>query len=185
MLTIRLERVTPATLAQHATIPIAFTVTTIFDVDIVDHGLGGCRLTERQVVPYVKDYDALEPPNFADRWDTSNWALLSAMEEELVGGTVVAASTVGLALHEGRNDLAVLPDIRVAPTRRGRGLGSQLFSAAWARDQGCRQLKIETQNINVQACRFYARQGCELRAIHQHAYIDLPDEVQLFWYRDL
>ena len=85
---------------------------------------------------------------------------------------MVAASTPGLALHEGRNDLAVLPDIRVAPARRGRGLGSQLFSAAcgWARDQGLRQLKIETQNINVQACRFYARQDCELRAIHRHGF---------------
>jgi GNAT superfamily N-acetyltransferase len=185
---IELHPVTPETLRQHAAVSIAFTVTSIFDVDIVDHGLGGWRLSERRVAPYVKDYDALEPPNFADRWDTSAWALLAAVEgERRVGGAVVAVRTPGLALHEGRDDLATLLDLRVDPKLWGRGLGSQLFSAAcaWARAHGCRQLKIETQNVNVPACRFYARQGCELRTINPHAYPELPDEVQLLWYRDL
>jgi hypothetical protein len=49
----------------------------------------------------------------------------------------------------------------------------------------CRQLKVETQNINVPACRFYARQGCVLGVIDRFAYPTLPDEVQLLWYKDL
>jgi GNAT superfamily N-acetyltransferase len=163
---IELDPVNPATLRQHAAVSIAFTVTSIFDVEIVDHGLGGWRLTERRVAAYVKDYDALEPPNFAERWDTSAWALLAAVEDERrVGGAVVAVRTPGLVLHEGRDDLAALLDMRVDPTLRGRGLGGQLILAAcaWAKAQRCRQLKIETQNVNVPACRFYARQGCELK----------------------
>jgi hypothetical protein len=44
---------------------------------------------------------------------------------------------------------------------------------------------VETQNINVPACRFYARQGCVLGAIHPDAYPDLPDEVQLLWWLEL
>ncbi|MBV9355986.1 MAG: hypothetical protein JO023_10720 [Chloroflexi bacterium] len=91
-MTILLQPVTLVTLSQHATVSIAFTVTSIFDVEIADHGLAGWRLGERQVVPYVKDYHALELPRFADRWDTSNWALLSAIEDEQrVGGAVVPA----------------------------------------------------------------------------------------------
>ena len=35
------------------------------------------------------------------------------------------------------------------------------------------------------ACRFYAKQGCELAAIHRFAYPELPNEVQLLWYKDL
>ena len=68
---------------------------------------------------------------------------------------------------EGRRDLAVLWDIRVSPEARRQGVGSALFErvAAWAQLHGCRQLKIETQNTNVRACRFYERQGCQLRAI--------------------
>jgi hypothetical protein len=47
------------------------------------------------------------------------------------------------------------------------------------------ELKIETQNTNVGACRFYERQGCELRAIHRAAYPQFPEEIQLLWYKDL
>jgi GNAT superfamily N-acetyltransferase len=88
---------------------------------------------------------------------------------------------------EGRNDLAVLWDIRVAPEFRGQNIGSTLFAAAqaWALARGARQLKVETQNINVPACRFYARQGCVLRAIERLAYPELPDEIQMLWYKDL
>ena len=58
----------------------------------------------------------------------------------------------------------------------------------WARKKGCRQLKIETQNVNVPACRFYARQGCELGAIHRYGYAGCPDvahEAMLLWYLKL
>ena len=49
----------------------------------------------------------------------------------------------------GRDDLAVLWDIRVSPPERGTGVGSALFRAAedWAGTRGCTWLKIETQNI--------------------------------------
>ena len=202
MLTITEQRVTAAALRQHATVPIAFTVTSVFAVEIIDQGVASWwgpratpgspgvpwRLTERGVEPYVKDYDASEPPAFADRWDTSTWGLLAAVEDgRRVGGAVVAARTPGLDLLEGRDDLAALLDIRVAPTWRSHGLGTRLFAAAcaWARAASCRQLKVETQNTNVPACRFYARQSCQLRAVHPHAYPALPHEVQLLWYIDL
>jgi len=99
----------------------------------------------------------------------------------------VAFDTPGLTMLEGRRDLSVLSDIRVAPNARGNGIGSALFEKveAWARAHSCRQLKVETQNINVPACGFYARHGCELRAIHRAAYPDLPEEIQLLWYKDL
>jgi GNAT superfamily N-acetyltransferase len=62
---------------------------------------------------------------------------------------------------EGRRDLSVLWDIRVAPDARGKSIGSALFQRveAWAQARGCRQLKIETQNIIVRACELYARPG--------------------------
>jgi GNAT superfamily N-acetyltransferase len=188
MLSIKQEPVTSATLRQQASVSIAFTVSTVLDVEVVDRGLGGWRLTERPVAPYVKDYDAHEPPTFAERWDTRAWVLLSAFQDaQYVGGAVVAWRTPALSLLECRDDLAALFDIRIEPRRRGQGLGSQLFAAAcaWARQRRCRQLKIETQNVNVPACRFYARRGCELRAIQPRAYPALPNEVQLLWYLDL
>src|SRR5262249_41079941 len=138
-----------------------------------------------------KDYDAIggeQPQLWASRFNMSSWGVFKAeVEERRVGGAVVAFDTPDFTMLEGRNDLAVLWDIRVSPEARGQGIGAALFRAAeaWAKVKGCRQLKIETQNINVPACRFYARQGCVLKAINRRAYVKLPDEVQMLWYKDL
>lgn len=181
-----------AAVAELARIPIAFKVERVFDVSARDGGLGGLVLSERRLdVSYVKDYDAMEgesPTQWARRFDVSNWGLIGARSNGVrVGGAVVAFDTAGIHMLEGRSDLAVLWDIRVSPEARGRGVGHALFEAVerWASARGCRQLKIETQNINVQACRFYARQGCVLGAINRFAYPELPDEAQLLWYKML
>jgi GNAT superfamily N-acetyltransferase len=155
-------------------------------------GPGGFVLLERRLeIPYMKDYDAIDgegPLQWMRRFDVSNWTLFAArVAGRRVGGATVAFNTPAVTMLEGRRDLAVLWDIRVAPDARGKGIGSALFerAAAWAQVQGCCQLKIETQNINVRACRFYARHGCELRAVHRSAYPELPEEIQLLWYKDL
>lgn len=89
-------------------------------------------------------------------------------------------------MREGRNDLALIWDIRVTPELRGKGIGSVLIRAAeqWARARGCTELKVETQNINVEACEFYEKSGFELRAVDPNAYPGL-DEIQMLWYRKI
>jgi GNAT superfamily N-acetyltransferase len=180
-------------LAEYATIPIAFEVSHVLDVGLQERGRTGFVLSGHRAgtAPYVKDYDAIKgegPVQWAQRFDLSNWGLFAArMECRRVGGAAVAYDTTGLDMLEGRTDLAVLWDIRVAPAVRGQGVGSALFRAAetWATARGCRQLKVETQNINVPACRFYARQGCVLEAVHRGAYPEFPGEIQLLWHKDL
>ena len=87
----------------------------------------------------------------------------------------------------GRDDIAVLWDIRVSPGERSAGLGSALFQVAadWAVARGCGWLKIETQNVNAGACRFYHKMGCTLGAIDRFAYPEAPGEVQLLWWKAL
>lgn len=170
----------------------AFWVTRVVDVETLSEGTLGTVAPERNVArPYVKDYDAIPgegPSTWAQRFDMSNWGVIGArVEGTRIGGAVVAFDTQGVEMLEGRSDLAVLWDIRVATEWRGKGVGARLFAASesWAQLRGARELKVETQNINVAACRFYARQGCELRAIVPSAYPELPEEVQLLWYKDL
>ncbi|MGZ8493067.1 MAG: GNAT family N-acetyltransferase [Gemmatirosa sp.] len=172
--------------------PIAFEVRERLAVVAPDAGLGGLHLVREAVpAPYVKDYDAGpgdHPTAWPTRFDVARWGILSAwVDDARAGGAVVAWDTPGVAMLEGRADLAVLWDLRVAPARRGRGIGAALFQAAeaWARERGARWLKVETQNVNVAACRFYAHQGCILGAVHRFAYPTLPDEAQLLWYRRL
>jgi GNAT superfamily N-acetyltransferase len=104
-----------------------------------------------------------------------------------VGGAAVAWKTPELDMLEGRDDLACLWDLRVHPDFRKEGIGHQLFTRAlaWSRERSCRRLKIETQNINVPACRFYARQDCELGGINRYAYDESINEIQLLWYRNV
>lgn len=183
---------TPFTaLADLAAVPIAFVVDRVLDVAAPDGGLGGLVLAERPLAaPYVKDYDRDGEPlaSLPDLFDLTGWGLIVARDGgRCVGGAVVVAGAPGVEMLEGRDDLAVLWDLRVAPGRRGAGVGAALFRAAeaWARARGCGWLKVETQNVNVDACRFYARRGCVLGAVHRFAYPTLPDETQLLWYKRL
>lgn len=187
---VRILEQTPDDLEAYGSVPIAFEVCSILKVDFVGvNGLGGLSLNEEEVAsPWVKDYDCDGGPA---RWmarDISHWGILSAFSEQRrVGGAVVALNTEGLNFLEGRDDHAALWDIRVDPKLRGHGVGKRLLehSLNWARQRSCVLMKIETQNINVPACRFYASQGCQLGAVHRFAYADYPDEVKLIWYKSL
>jgi GNAT superfamily N-acetyltransferase len=179
-------------LPAHGQISIAFEVRSILDLAVVGGGLGGLVLRERELTsPYVKDYDGVDgnrPCQWGQRFDIANWTLFSAwIDDRRAGGVVIALKTQDLDILEGRQDLAVIWDLRVAPDLRGRGIGCALFAAAeaWAKSNACKQLKVETQNVNVAACRFYAHRGCTLGAIYRFAYPLLPEETQLLWYKDL
>ena len=177
-------------LDEYGRVSIAFEVASVLELEVRGGGLGGIALAERALeCRYVKDYDVIEGPRqWARRFDLSRWGSFAALVGgRRVGGALVAFHTKNVHILEERNDLAALWDIRVAPEMRGKGIGGQLFQAAlsWASRRGCLLFKIETQNINVPACRFYARQGCELGGIHRFAYPDFPAEVQLLWYKQL
>lgn len=175
-------------LSAHGAIDISFTIDSV--VDVVMRG-DQWQLVERMVAPQAKDYDAWladRPDHLASRFDVSRWRVLSAwLGDARVGGAVVAWNTPGVEMLEGRTDLAVVWDLRVAPPFRGTGVGRSLWEATsrWARSRGCRTLKVETQDTNVAACRFYERMGCLLRGVNRGVYPEFPDEVQLLWYVDL
>jgi GNAT superfamily N-acetyltransferase len=179
-------------LDEHALVQIAFTVERVLAVSLEGSGLGGIRLSETGVdVTWVKDYDLIKgegPTRWPKRFDTSNWGLIAAYENtERVGGAVIAVNTAGAHMLDSAPGTAVLWDLRVSPAHRASGVGSALFGAAedWCRQRHYRHLMVETQNVNVPACRFYARVGCRLVAIDTRAYAELPDEARLVWSKDL
>jgi GNAT superfamily N-acetyltransferase len=178
-------------LGEHARIPISYTVERILAVSTPNSGLGGIVLSEVDVdIPWVKDYDAIKgegPRRWPDRFDTANWGLIAAYDRaERIGGAVIAYRSPGVNMLEDRSDMAALWDLRVRPDIRNSGIGSALFRAAekWCQERGCSVLKVETQNINLAACRFYAKMGCILGAIDRMAYPDIPAETQLLWFKD-
>ena len=183
------------TLRQYGTIPIVFEVRSILEPHLIEGGVGGIKLQEIELLePYIKDYDSLQggnPETWSTQFSLDNWAVFVIEGQTgYLAGAAVAFDIPGLMMLEGHRNQAVLWDIRVHPDVRGRGIGTRLFREAieWARSNGCANLIAESQNTNVPACRFYARQGCELRAIDRYAYAREPkvaQEIMLLWQKTL
>ena len=145
---------------------------------------------EEAVSPYLKDYDSVDenPRLLAKDFDLRNWVVISAFDgTSRVGGAIIAYRTEGVNMLEGKDDLAVVWDIRVNKAYRGMGVGSKIFQRCvdWAKENNCTRLKVETQNNNVKACKFYVSQGAKLSNLNRYAYNDYPDEIQLIWSIDL
>lgn len=181
-----------SSLAEYASIPIAFEVSEVLAPEAIVVGGGRAPLATIPVAtPYLKDYDAYPangPLDWAARFDVASWGFLAArVDGRRVGGAVLVDADPAIDLLEGRDDLAVLWDLRVAPAFRRRGVASRLLTAAqrWASARRRRVLKVETQHVNVPACRLYAARGFTIGAVDHAAYPDLPGEVQLLWYTSL
>ena len=170
-----------ARIPELAKVPARFTVDRTLDVA---RSGGRFTLAERVLpAPWDKDYDALPgegPAAWGERFDLTGWGFLAAR----IGGRCIGGAVVAPGPPSGG---PWLMDIRVTPRHRRTGVGSALFAEAvrWTAEQGFDRLRIETQNNNVAACRFYARQGCTLIAAARGAYPSLPDEVRLIWHKTL
>jgi GNAT superfamily N-acetyltransferase len=174
-----------------------YEVRSVLRVDPVDEGLGGFAIVEEELAePFIRDYDSHHednPARWARQFNISRWGIFLATNDadDPVGGAAVALDAPVYPLDRfQRPDLAVLWDIRVDPDHRRSGVGTQLLAraAAWARARGYGQLGIETDSSNVGACRFYAKQGCEMGAIHRFGYSGIPavaDHAMLLWYLEL
>lgn len=162
-------------LAEYASVPIVCEVRSKMVVEDIGSGSGG-ELAERAVEnPYIKDYDSYVggPCEWAKRFDLSRWGLWVARQgADVVGGAAVAWNDPAVEIAENQRETAVLWDIRVRPTNRRRGIGRALFceAANWARANRCGCLQIETQDVNVAACKFYMGMGCTLARIDRLAY---------------
>lgn len=185
------RKVDETSFALYDQIPMVFRGNSILQVERLEGGLGGLILREVSVVPFVKNLGIYERATELPRlFNLANWAFFMAFDGELpVGGVMVAAETPGLHMLAGRTNMSVLWDIRVDPRYANQGVGSQLFTLAveWSKERGYVQMKIECQNNNVKACRFYHKHGAVLGAIDAYAYYSEPEvrnEVQLIWYLD-
>ena len=85
------------------------------------------------------------------------------------------------------NRFAYVEDIKVQPDCRRQGVGRALLeqAVAWARQGGFPGLMLETQDINVAACRLYASCGMTLGGFDACLYRGIDpgtDEIALYWY---
>ena len=93
-----------------------------------------------------------------------------------------------LQSHLHTRQKVVIWDIRVHPSYQGQGIGKKLMALAyaWAKERHAKELKVETQNNNVNACKFYQSMGFHLGTIDLYAYGNKEgDEIMLLWYKKI
>jgi GNAT superfamily N-acetyltransferase len=173
-------------------IPMLVQVESKLEAEKINRGLGGTLFREVPVDPYTKDLGQYEPPTeFSKKFDTKDWAFFAAYDQGvLIAAATVACKTKEILMLDGRDDLCILWDIRVEDARKRCGVGTKLFQMAviWAKSKGFRQMKIECQNINLPAIRFYHKFGAVLCALDEYFYysdLESREEVALIWYLDL
>ncbi len=175
---------------RYARIPAEFMVNSVFECELLDHGLGGAVFRERAIEsPYKKlEFDPGDvPAGWAKDFDVKEWGIFLAVDEDQpVGGAAVAPPSPNMVGVERRKDAAFLFDIRVSADSRRQGVGRALIDrcAQWAKSRGFAFLVIETQNANVPACRFYAACGAELIEIRRLGYVhcaEVAKEAMLIW----
>lgn len=192
--TITYKKVDRTYFPQYDQIPMTVHVSAYYRIDKDNRGLGGFTLVETPIEPYIKDFcvgDDESITRWEKRWDISNWAFFMAFDgERPVGGATIVSRTIEINMLSGRDDLAVLWDIRVDDAYKHKGIGQALLdmSVNWSHEQGLVQMKIECQNNNIPAIRFYHKQGAILSSIDEYAYYNEPEyrhETQLIWFIDL
>jgi ribosomal protein S18 acetylase RimI-like enzyme len=92
-----------------------------------------------------------------------------------------------ITLHKNWNNYAYIEDIVVDANFRRLGIGRTLIDQAkkWARERQLPGLMLETQNNNLQACKFYESCGFEIGGFDKFLYKGVDsesDEIAMFWY---
>lgn len=140
--------------------------------------------TVKDIPSYEKSYSE-EPTEQADDIDDSEYinnpdqvVYLAFAEQQAVGRIV---------LKKNWNRYALIDMIQVDKQFRRHGIGRQLMEQAkrWALERGLPGVMLETQSINVRACKFYERCGFVIGGFDQYVYQGIPaisGEVAVYWY---
>lgn len=134
-----------------------------------------------------KDYDAdaaERPSSLPGRFDVAGWRAFAAFEgSRRVGGIIVGHDSPTFGMLRGDPATAVIVDLRVDARFRGQGVGAALLSAGvvWATSRDFSELIVETQDVNVAACRFYSSNGFRIVSVEPRGYGAEILEAKLIW----
>lgn len=131
---------------------------------------------EKLSEPYIKKYED-------DEFDIS----YIEEKEKAVFLYYIENNCIGrIKIRSNWNGYALIEDIAVTNENRKNGVGTALLKEAmkWAKENNLCGLMLETQDINVSACRFYAKNQFVIGSVDTMLYSNLPtaNEMAIFWY---
>ena len=130
------------------------------------------------IPPYQKHYPQDEI-DYAVYVDNPDKIIYLAYAEQQIAGQI--------RVSRHWNRYAYIEDFAVDTRFRRLGIGQILLQQAskWARERQLAGVMLETQNINVAACRLYERCGFTLSGFDRCLYQGMnpqTEEIALFWY---
>ena len=91
-----------------------------------------------------------------------------------------------IRLRKYWNNYCYIEDIAISQNHRKNGIGTKLIEKAveWAKSKNLLGLMLETQDVNLLACRFYNKLGFKIGGVDTMLYtnFDNADEKAVFWY---
>ncbi|MDP5273531.1 GNAT family N-acetyltransferase [Chengkuizengella axinellae] len=136
--------------------------------------------TVKEVPTYIKEYpEDTIIKDYSEFIDNPKQIIYLAFLGEKVVGQII--------LKKSWNHYAYIDYIIVDSQYRRDGIGQKLIEQAkyWARTGGMPGISLETQNINVKACKFYDRCGFKIGGIDNYLYKGLDQqskEIAIYWY---
>ncbi len=91
----------------------------------------------------------------------SSWILLAEADGEIVG--LMSYSIRPDLYHAG--DCCLIEELIVRDGKRNQGVGSALMKDLLARLAGCKEISVGVMTENVEALKFYRRQGLDEEAV--------------------
>jgi ribosomal protein S18 acetylase RimI-like enzyme len=128
--------------------------------------------------PYHKTYEE-DNIDYTEYIDNPDKIVFLAYADGVPAGQIV--------LRRNWNHFAYIEDIRVSSEFRGRGTGVALLKKAeeWAKKGEMPGIMLETQDVNVPACRLYEKFGFIIGGVDKKLYggTKYAHETALFWYK--
>lgn len=128
--------------------------------------------------PYNKSYQA-EELNLEEYISNPNKVMFYALQDDTIKGQIL--------IKKNWNDFCYIDSISVAGSARGMGVATSLLKNAqdWALKSNLKGFMLETQDINLGACRLYIKNGFVLGSVDTILYNNFKtkDEKALFWYK--
>lgn len=93
-----------------------------------------------------------------------------------------------IIIRKDWNKYVFVEDISIVQEYRGKGVGTALIQKTieWAKKEDMDGLALETQDINLLACRFYSKCGFKIGAVNTMLYKNLEkpfcDATAVYWY---
>lgn len=136
--------------------------------------------------PYTKSYSG-EMEDLESFIKSAHKTVFYAVTKSEAHETAESKVIGQIVIRSNWNQFCIIDDIAVRQCARKMGVASSLIDRAmtWAINNNLKGFMLETQDINLAACKLYLHNGFKIGAVDTMLYsnFETKDEQALIWYK--